>query len=363
MPNLPPTLIDWKAVIPNPNGNFCDQFRAILRTQTLLYQFFSWAFNADGQTPTTEFLTAIGGVGNTTIVPTQVVPGKVTGLNASTGVAGFVSLYWTEVANSDSYYIYRMTTNVAPTDGTVQDGTSTSTSFNDTGATPGTNYYYFVRAHNAIGKGPSSDGVLGSDIAATTGTVLTVSETLTADKTIIVPSNMTKMTVEVWGGGGGGGIGTKVSQTMPWYPIGFTPDTGTYGGGGGGSGYAKKIDYAVSAGESVIVTIGTGGDAGGQGGDTFATYNSTTVVTGAGGFSGGTQSGGGGGAGSGVAGSTSTAGSVGTDGATTTKGIGGTTAAGAPTGLGKGGTGGGANATVGLPTKGTAGYCKIVFSV
>jgi hypothetical protein len=59
--------------------------------------------------------------------------------------------------------------------------------------------------------------------------------------TFIVPTNVTKILVEVWGGGGGAG--------------------GNGGGGGGGGGYGKQV-FAVIPGTGYTVTVGVGGDGG-----------------------------------------------------------------------------------------------------
>jgi fibronectin type 3 domain-containing protein len=65
-----------------------------------------------------------------------------------------VSLSWGAVAGATSYNIYRSTT--AGQQGSSV-GTSTSTSFVDTGAINGTSYFYQVTAVNAGGEGqPSS---------------------------------------------------------------------------------------------------------------------------------------------------------------------------------------------------------------
>jgi hypothetical protein len=69
--------------------------------------------------------------------------------------------------------------------------------------------------------------------------------------TFIVPTNVTRIMVELWGGGGGGGAGG----------YGFS------GGGGGSGGYALNV-FNVTPGASYPVTIGSGGGGGASGGTT-----------------------------------------------------------------------------------------------
>jgi len=74
--------------------------------------------------------------------------------------------------------------------------------------------------------------------------------------TFVVPTAVTRIMVEVWGGGGGGGGGGGAGNNGANY--------GGTGGGGGGAGYGKEILF-VPPGSSMVVTVGSGGT-GGQGG-------------------------------------------------------------------------------------------------
>ncbi len=69
-------------------------------------------------------------------------------------------------------------------------------------------------------------------------------EVINTSGTFTVPSGVTRIMVEVWGGGGGGGAGYNPS--------------GTQGGGGGGGGYGKQV-FTVSAGANYTVSVGNGG--------------------------------------------------------------------------------------------------------
>lgn len=80
-----------------------------------------------------------------------------------------------------------------------------------------------------------------------------------------VPANVTKITVEAWGGGGGGGTGTQAR------------------GGGGGGAYAKAV-LTVTPGNSYTVTVGSGGAAGVNGGNSY--FNGGTQILAVGGAAG-----------------------------------------------------------------------------
>lgn len=80
--------------------------------------------------------------------------------------------------------------------------------------------------------------------------------TYTSTGTYTVPSGVTSLTVELWGGGGGGGRGYAISG-----------GSGASGGGGGGGGaYVKTTSVPVAGSEVLSVTVGAGGAAGANGG-------------------------------------------------------------------------------------------------
>src|SRR5262252_1284308 len=83
---------------------------------------------------------------------------------------------------------------------------------------------------------------------------------------------------------------------------GETADT-SFAGSGGGGGYSKKTNVALTGGDAITTQIGSGGAAGGSGGDTWfdGTNLATSVVGAQGGSAGADNYGGpGGGAASGV---------------------------------------------------------------
>lgn len=125
-------------------------------------------------------------------------------------------------------------------------------------------------------------------------------------ETFTVPTGVTSVTVQIWGGGGGGG-GSSTS--------------GSGGSGGGGGGYSTKT-FTVTAGDNITYTIGTGGAAGaaaaGNGTSGTATtlvhIPSVTTLVGNFGTGGNGNSGTSGTGGTGTGGSTNTSGGNGTTG-------------------------------------------------
>lgn len=81
----------------------------------------------------------------------------------------------------------------------------------------------------------------------------TLQQTFTSNGTFIVPSGVTQITVEAWGGGGGGGEGLL----------------GVFTGGGGGGGAYARATITVTPEASYPVTVGSGGTAARDGGDSW----------------------------------------------------------------------------------------------
>ncbi len=67
----------------------------------------------------------------------------------------------------------------------------------------------------------------------------------------LVPSGVTRVTIEAWGGGGGGGYDSSAPSSG-----------GAAGGGGGGGGYSKRLVVPVTPGRSYSFTVGAGGAGG-----------------------------------------------------------------------------------------------------
>ena len=103
---------------------------------------------------------------------------------------------------------------------------------------------------------------------------------LTSGSSWTVPSNVSSITVECWGGGGGGGGVAYPNATSNC----------SAGGGGGGGAYAKAI-LSVNPGSTYNYTIGAGGSGGGSGANNGSiggttTFNTNSVVAVGGGFGG-----------------------------------------------------------------------------
>ncbi len=114
----------------------------------------------------------------------------------------------------------------------------------------------------------------------------------TSSGTWTAPAYINRVKVRVWGGGGGGG---------------FSVTNGSHfnGGGGGGGGYAESL-IAVTPGADYAITVGAGGAASANGGQSrFAVSGGATLVSANGGTqgadatAGGSGTGGAGGSGSG----------------------------------------------------------------
>lgn len=171
-------------------------------------------------------------------------------------------------------------------------------------------------------------------------TVTTPYDTAGTD-TYTVPAGITSITVKAWGGGGAGGNGDGGT-------------TGT-GGNGGGGGYAKAV-LSVTPGETLDVTVGSGGadsgtvsSGGGNGGGFSAVQRSGTYLIQAGGGGGGGgargNNNGNGGAGGAGGGATAVNGSQGSSSGGGGGYGGSTTLTGTPSDGGAAGTGGTAGAS------------------
>lgn len=166
--------------------------------------------------------------------------------------------------------------------------------------------------------------------------------------TYTVPAGVTTITVKAWGGGGGGGAGNSSSA-------------GGTGGDGGGGGFTQA-DITVTPGETLNISVGSGGakggnnSNGGNGGGFSAVQRGATYLVQAGGGGGGgggrgTGNGGNGGAGGGATAEAGAAGNTGT----ATHGGGGGAGSGTAGTAGAAGTSGAAGSTGAANLGGDAG--------
>jgi hypothetical protein len=160
-----------------------------------------------------------------------------------------------------------------------------------------------------------------------------------------VPSGVTSVTVLVVGGGGGGG-----------------GNSGFGGAGGGGGGVVYSANYAVTPGENIAITIGSGGIGagrgdGGSGANGGNSYFGSLVAYGGGGGAYGNNGGGNGGSGGGTANSANSYG-LGTPGQGNNGGV--SAAWGCSGGGGGGSVGGNADSSRLKGGNGGAGYYSAI---
>jgi len=176
----PITPNDVKSAIPSTTGDFCSKFSAFLKIPQILYQIVSYMFGEDGKIGV-DFkadLCALdcNGVGNGTGTGTGTGGGgSGSGLGTPTITAtdgafnDHVHLDWTSITFATSYQLLRNTVNNPDTAAII--ASPTTNSYDDTGVTPGTLYYYWVKAINATATGARS--------AADTGYAATVLTSVT----------------------------------------------------------------------------------------------------------------------------------------------------------------------------------------
>jgi hypothetical protein len=85
-------------------------------------------------------------------------------------------------------------------------------------------------------------------------------QSFSASGTFTVPTGVTQVEVELWGGGSGS----------------FASTAGAASGGGSGGGYAKKRISGLAPGQQISVTIGAGGNAGSVGGASATSGGTST---------------------------------------------------------------------------------------
>jgi hypothetical protein len=86
--------------------------------------------------------------------------------------------------------------------------------------------------------------VMGVFAMTKTNAQTTVDFTTAGATTWEVPAGVTSLTIETWGGGGCGGLRTSTGRT----------------GGGGGGAYSRTTSLAVTAGQTIFINVGAGGD-------------------------------------------------------------------------------------------------------
>jgi len=113
-------------------------------TANTAYYYKVAAVNSGGESPQSSYVTA------TTLLAAP------TGVTAVANSTSSITISWSSVAGATGYRVYRSGTS----DGTYTEvGSSSSTSYTNTGLTAGTTFYYKVAAYNSGGEGSKSNMV------------------------------------------------------------------------------------------------------------------------------------------------------------------------------------------------------------
>jgi titin len=117
-------------------------------TASTAYYYKIQAKNNAGSSPSSDSAFA------TTLAPPLQAPGKPTGIGAAALSSSAIRVNWSAVANADSYQVYRS----PGITGTYTLITSLAgTSYDNTGLTALSLYFYKVKAKNSVGESPFSD--------------------------------------------------------------------------------------------------------------------------------------------------------------------------------------------------------------
>ena len=187
-------------------------------------------------------------------------------MSASTTVTGVdIVIPSTQIGAGASSYLVTGTSN----DGGAAVSTSvTGSTTSATGFTGGKNYSVTIAGRNYNGLGDAS-----GTVAILIPEQYELRQTFTADGTLTIPDGSTKLAGIVVSTGGTGGTGANTGNS-----------SGAPGGGGGGSGaIAAFWEFAVTAGQTATVTIGSSTTA------SKVTYGGTDIATANAGAVGGTS--------------------------------------------------------------------------
>jgi len=121
------------------------------------YYFTVAAYNSNG--------TGTQSASTFSVMTMLAIPTGLTTMPASTTTS--ITISWDSVTDATGYYVYRSTSSTGPFT-QLTPGTSTTTSYTDTGITTNTTYYYKVAAYNSAGTGSQSDAVSQNNGSAPT---------------------------------------------------------------------------------------------------------------------------------------------------------------------------------------------------
>jgi len=225
--------------------------------------------------------------------PTLIMPSAPSNVSAIAQSPSSITISWNTVLAADSYEIFRST---STNETYISVGTSTSTSYTDTGLESGKEYFYKVTAVNNSGAKSIYSSVISAKTKSTVE--ITINETFTAagnhGNFIFDKGVPAKVKVYLLGGGGGGQGGHDHQ---------FSSSNGRGGGGGSGAAIAMELNVTGPITFENITVGGSGsggschyqfaggwqsGNPGYGGGTTSVTIGTTTISAGGGGGGGGT---------------------------------------------------------------------------
>lgn len=168
-------------------------------------------------------------------------------------------------------------------DGRVYTGIGSNSAVNWTssqvigGLAAGTTYYFRIWVYCTCSAGDQYSGYLQTTCAPTAHG----RQAFTSSGTFTVPAGVRSINIHCTGGGGAGGRA-------------YAANSKSNGGGGGGGGYTSyKNGISVAPGNSLTVTVGSGGSGFNAAGALSSVYNGGTALVSATGGVGGTVDGGG----------------------------------------------------------------------
>lgn len=223
-----------------------------------LYYYWVVASNSTSSS-TSDWSTANAGYRKLT------APGSVA---ATENLSDKVTVTWADVTGETGYSIWRHTANASGSANIVGTAAADATSYDDTGATAGTTYYYWVRATN-------STSTSMSDFSASDTGLKTLSEPTTAASAITFSSLDTTSYTVNWTRGNGDYVLVVAKQgSAPADPTDTTVYTANAAFGSGQTTAAGSYVVYRGTGTSVPVTaLSAGTDY------TFAVYEFNGVAT------------------------------------------------------------------------------------